>query len=411
LTLRTKENSSKLKPDLNDGSLSTLEIHPSLLLLEGNQVTDLTTQKDSNVSMTLSEDQRQAFDKMTAWMRGEYQKGENLSLGGYAGTGKTTLLKLLMDDTDLFVHVMSLTGKACSVLVKKGVDAQTIHSSIYHVHIDKKKPVFTLRSHIEDTPDLLIIDEASMVSTEVYRDLLSFSTPILWVGDHGQLEPVGRNPGIMKNPDIRLEKIHRQAEGNPIIMFADRIRKGAIPQAIASTKDEQVKVISKVRANVHLTEVDQIIVAMNRTRVRINKAIRQSQDKTTNYPVIGDKVLCLKNKRSESLFNGLQGVIQGITIDPSWPIARVSIELETSRVWEGEILLEQFNHIKGLIEPDKALWRATHWDYAYAITCHKAQGSEWPRVLVLEEKCPLWEMPRWRYTAVTRAAEELIYAC
>lgn len=373
-------------------------------------MTNLETQKDSSEPMTLSEDQSQAFDKMKAWMRGEYQKGENLSLGGYAGTGKTTLLKLLMEDTDLFVHVMSLTGKACSVLVKKGVAAQTIHSSIYHVHIEKKKPVFTLRSHIEDTPKLLIIDEASMVSTEVYRDLLSFSIPILWVGDHGQLEPVGRNPGVMKNPDIRLEKIHRQAEGNPIIMFADRIRKGAIPQAIASSKDTQVSVIPKAKANLSLGDVDQVIVAMNRTRVRINKAIRASLGRQLDRPTVGDRVICLKNKRNEGLFNGLQGVIKQIYFDKSWPVAQAQIMLESGRLWEGELLTEQFNRPKGLVEPDKALWKASYWDYAYAITCHKSQGSEWPRVLVLEEKCPLWEMPRWRYTAVTRAAEELVYA-
>lgn len=111
------------------------------------------------------------------------------------------------------------------------------------------------------------------------------------------------------------------------------------------------------------------------------------------------------------LYNGLQGFLRAYSPSATAPIAYAIVELDNGRIWEGDMLTKQFNHIKGLIEPDKGLARATHWDYAYAITCHKAQGSEWPKVLVVEERCPLWEMPRWRYTAVTRASEELIYAC
>lgn len=378
---------------------------------------DLPTEESSNElmkekEMVLSPDQSQAFHQMLSWIRGEFLPGKNLSLGGYAGTGKTTLLKILMmEEFNHHTHVMSLTGKAVSVLIKKGISAQTIHSSIYYVHIEKKKPVFTLRDSIEDEPELLIIDEASMVSTDVYRDLLSFGIPILWVGDHGQLEPVGRNPGIMKDPDIRLEKIHRQAEGNPIIVFADKIRRGAQPAAIVSKEEPQVRVITKSKVDLELDWADQVIVAMNRTRVRINKSLRKYKKQNPNRPVPGDRIICLKNKRQEGLFNGLQGTIRTVFYDKAWPVAQAIIELDGGRAWEGEMLLDQFNKPKGLVEPDRALWRATHWDYAYAITCHKSQGSEWPKVLVIEEKCPLWAMPRWRYTAVTRASEELIYAC
>lgn len=361
----------------------------------------------------LSPDQGRAFDELLDWAS-KTKSNSQISLGGYAGTGKTTLLKLLTDRIDGRIHIMSLTGKAVSVLIKKGMPAQTIHSSIYYVHVEKKKLIFTLRDSIEGRPNLLIIDEASMVSTEVYKDLLSFSIPILWVGDHGQLEPVGRNPGVMKDPIIKLEQIHRQAANNPIIRFADRIRKGAQPAAIASKHDETIRVIHK--QGIHdedLLETDQMIVAMNRTRVKFNKYVRKLQGRERqDSPSPGDRVICLKNNRQQGIYNGLQGILRVYALpSPSSPTAYAVVELDNGRTWEGDMVVAQFNNIKGLVDTDKALWKHTHWDYAYAITCHKSQGSEWDKVLVLEERCPLWEMPRWRYTAVTRASEELIYAC
>lgn len=362
--------------------------------------------------LELSPDQQIAFDKVMAWIREEYNKGDQeLSLGGYAGTGKTTLIKELMRRTDQEVQVMSLTGKAVSVLIKKGVDAQTIHSTIYYVHTENKKPVFTLRSEL-DYPDLLVVDEASMVSTELYNDLLSFGIPILWVGDHGQLEPVGKNPGVMKNPQLRLEKIHRQAEGNPIIMLAEKIRKGSVPVAIVKKGDPNIKVTKKKRLEEHdLLVANQIIVGLNRTRVKINKLVRNLQRRNPERLEPGDRIVCLKNDRRKGLYNGLQGVVLTCDDDATWPIYHVSLDLD-GRMWRGQILMEQFHHPKGLIETDRPLWQVAHFDYAYAVTCHKAQGSEWPHVMVVEESAgKLWNMARWRYTAVTRASERLTYAC
>jgi len=364
-------------------------------------------------TLELSPDQQTAFDTITKWI--SIGGSQELSMGGYAGTGKTTLLKKIIGKNDEHVKVMSLTGKAVSVLIKKGMDAATIHSTIYRVHLDeKKKPVFTLRDYLDESTELFIIDEASMVSTDLYTDLLSFAIPILWVGDHGQLEPIGKNPGVMKDPDIRLEKIHRQAAENPVIMFCDKLRRGAHPTAIADVKDEEfVHVRKKTQLNDSLfDEVNQIIVAFNRTRVKINILVRKHRSLDIEKPVVGDRVVCLKNRRQEGLFNGLQGVIKAVSSRSDKPSYFACITLDNGREWQGEILSKQFNHVKGLVDVDPALWRATHWDYAYAITCHKAQGSEWPHVLVIEEGGgKLWSMARWRYTAATRSQEKLTYAC
>jgi exodeoxyribonuclease-5 len=362
----------------------------------------------------LSEDQARAFQTLTEWVNRAvgHKRVDQLSLGGYAGTGKTTLLRLLIDEIDPYPQVMSLTGKAVSVLIKKTIPAQTIHSTIYHVEIEKKKPVFYLRDRLEDHADLFIIDEASMVSTALYKDLLTFGIPILWVGDHGQLEPIGQNPGVMKCPDVRLEKIHRQAAGNPIIMFADKVRRGAVPEAIASKEHKEIEFTRKTRVDDDdFLRVDQVIVALNRTRVKINKHYRHKMGFPADRLQPGDRVVCLKNNRKEGIFNGLQGKVVNCSLNKDWPVYWAIVELENGRIWEGEMLAEQFNKVKGLVEPDKAIWKASFWDYAYAITCHKAQGSVWPAVLVMEEPSyGLWSVARWRYTAVTRASEKLIYA-
>lgn len=382
-----------------------------MTMIDGKELKKRITSSD------LSDDQQIAYGKLLGWFESlrDYKR-QQMSLGGYAGTGKTTLIKVLIDelagDHDTFTQVMALTGKAVSVLRSKGVPASTIHSQIYHVHTEKKKPVFTLRARLEDEPDLIIIDEASMVSTQLYEDLLSFAVPILWVGDHGQLEPVGKNPNIMKNPEIRLEQIHRQAAENPIIGFADSIRKGAQPAAIASSEHKGViDVTGKNQIGQHtLVEADQVIVATNQKRVSVNKLFRHAHDYPKDIPAVGDRLICLKNDRRQGIFNGLQGKL--VEIEKKQDLYYATIQLEDGRVWSGTMFPEQFNRTKGLCDVPAGKWQTTHWDYAYAVTCHKAQGSEWPHVVVLEQFVPrLWEMPRWRYTAVTRASERLTYGC
>lgn len=366
----------------------------------------------------LSDDQLEAMDQITKWVEVDdtVKRSMELSLGGYAGTGKTTLIRQLIDrgtlDQARFVArdmvVLSLTGKAVLVLRKKGVYANTIHSTIYHVHVINNKPYFHLKDAVD--ADMFIVDEASMISDELYRDLTSFDIPILWVGDHGQLEPIGKNPGLMLNPDIRLEKIHRQAAGNPIIQFAEKLRKGGRPKL---EHDVVPVVLKRNLTRETLLDVEQIICAMNKTRVKINIYVRKIMGLNPTDTVVGDRVICLKNDHSVGLLNGLQGVIKSIVHESKTD--DVEVELEDGRTYKGKTIRAQFNNLKGLVDPPrtkkkKLIPEVSYWDYSYAVTCHKAQGSEWDRVLVIEEGCRLWSSARWAYTAATRASKELIYA-
>lgn len=366
-------------------------------------------------SMELSEDQQKAYWKIANFIANDKPKSQ-LSLGGYAGTGKTTLIKEIIENFPAELRVpkitvLSLTGKAVSVLQSKNIDAATIHSTIYYPPDEDRKQSLIWRRKPKIRTDIIIVDEASMVSDQLYKDLIAFHKPILWVGDHGQLEPVGKNPGLMLDPDIRLEKIHRQAQGNPIIALADEVRKGAAPTLVKLPDSDKVVIKKKRDLTIdELVESDQIICALNGTRVKINNYVRGLQNKPQGKVVEGDKMICLKNNRKEGLFNGMQGLVLDCKDREAY--YEVEIKLDTGGRFHGCIAKAQINLLKGLSEYDEERPYLTHWDFGYAITCHKAQGSEWNDVLVIDEpmKFKLWSMNRWRYTAITRAAEKLVFA-
>ena len=166
-----------------------------------------------NGDIILTEEQQLAINKILLWF--ELSQSQEFKLGGYAGTGKTTIIKCLIGpDLSSKIHpvICAFTGKACHVLRKKGLlSAQTIHSLIYDALMDEDGSVtFTLKTRLESRPNLIIIDEASMISADLYRDLRSFGIKLLFIGDPGQLEPIGDNPNLMKQPDYVLTKIHRQ---------------------------------------------------------------------------------------------------------------------------------------------------------------------------------------------------------
>ena len=343
-----------------------------------------------------------------------------IKLGGYAGTGKTTVSKEIIsrleggDGGFSAVSVAAFTGKACSVLRRKGISqAQTIHSLIYKPVKNKDGSVTWIKNPYLDA-DVVLVDEASMVSTELYKDLTSFKgTKFIWVGDPGQLEPVGENPQLMRSPDVTLEKIHRQAEGNPIILLANCVRHGDHPRKVgtAAGGNKNITFVDKCVSRNFSTDVDQVICGFNRTRIQTNDFIRKQMG-CSEPLVLGEKLICLKNNRELGVFNGLQ-LRLGRILEEQESYWLVSLRDDLGEEYEVK-LNRQCLELHGWDEKKLGRVPFQHclFDYSYAITCHKAQGSEWDRVLVIDESfCgDLWDPKRWRYTAITRAAKELIYA-
>lgn len=381
--------------------------------------------------LSLSADQKKALDRLLVWQ--ENPQNGFITLGGYAGTGKTTLIgvyrkALHHNKPKLRVAFASFTGRAARVLKKSLLDQEallsqdfvgTIHSLIYSPTIDKKGQIVGWERRPKIKFDLIIIDEASMVDEEIWQDLLSYQIPIIAVGDHGQLPPIRGHFNLMNKPDLRLENIHRQAQNNPIIKVATIARRhGAIPALefspqvlkIKKTSDEAAERVADWLADYQPGAL--ILCGYNNTRIRLNAQIRKNLGFDFPLPQSGDRVICLKNNHQVGIYNGMLGTIDFIDKkNEDWYFAEINLD-EEKNLYGGLISTKQFNSKETLNFANQGtrLIKGDLFDFGYALTVHKAQGTQGKKVILFEERFPQssdddWR--RWLYTAVTRAEEEL----
>lgn len=355
-----------------------------------------------NVELDFSIDQERAMTAVDAWHFGRTK--QFLTLGGYAGCGKSTLVAYWAEEWP-GVAVAALCGKAAHVLRQKGVNnAQTIHSLLYTPYQDKFGRMRYRKRHSLGDVTSIIIDEASMIDHVLYHDLLSFRLQVLFVGDHGQLEPIGTNPNLMKCPDVKLERIHRQAEDNPILRLATAFREGR-PVKMWRDPKARLEVVSSSEFDRRMKKGVQIICGFNKTRHVINADFRKMLHHE-GLVVPGDTLLCLRNNKDFGIFNGQQFTCEDVGRRFK-NVIELDVRLDDGRTLGGlPCLIEQFgaDTIREFRDPKVALV-----DFGYAMTAHKAQGSEWDEVLALEEIASAWDPRRWRYTVATRAKERLVY--
>ncbi len=324
------------------------------------------------------------------------------TVGGLAGTGKTVLIKHLKAELPKFA-VCAYTGKAAHVLRKKGVAASTIHAAIYEPNEDSGGVVHWSRRPQVDCKGFLV-DESSMVNQQTYDDLLSYDVPLIFVGDHGQLEPIdGSDFNLMKSPQHVLTEIHRNA--GPIARFAELLRNDESVRGFEGGDDVQL-VRQSILSKSTVLAADQVIVPFNQMRAAYNRTIREALGFADRVES-GERIVCLRNNRDEGLFNGMQGVVERVWEDKPrrWLMDFRSDDGRPFRnIWFDPTTFGQdpyaITQKRGTPNP---------FDWAYAITCHRAQGSEWDTVLVIAKKSKHWEWRRWAYTAASRARETLIW--
>lgn len=374
------------------------------------------------------------FDWYALNQRHKNKRPERFILAGLAGTGKTTIVKYIIGTLGLDksnVAFCAFTGKAALVMTRKGTPATTIHRLMYKVGEDLHgKPIFTRRSQLSESIKLIVVDEASMVSKEIQSDLESYQIPVLYVGDHGQLPPVGEENSLMLKPNVRLEKIHRQAEGNPIIMLSKLARLGAFLHN--KSYGEGVSKIPKAHFDIGTASTfDQVLCGKNITRHELNKKFRahlglaNPGDPFSYIPVSGDRVISLKNVYSHGLINGLTGKVTfsgdfdygDINEDDlyKYPSNMLAIDFDNEDFSGSDGEEESFSNIpyQELVFAKNFIDQKDRYqypfDYAYAITVHKSQGSQYNSVLIMEEYLGDKDMhKRWLYTAITRAVESVV---
>ncbi|WP_075998066.1 ATP-dependent DNA helicase [Salaquimonas pukyongi] len=371
--------------------------------------------------MEFSAEQDRALGAVHQWLKaGDRQV---FRLFGYAGTGKTTLARHFAEGVDGDVLFAAFTGKAAQVLRSKGArKASTIHSVIYRPRGEEEvedeetgsksiAPTFSLnrRSPVSEAK-LIIIDECSMVDEALGRDLLSFGTPVLVLGDPGQLPPVSGG-GFFTDyePDFLLEEIHRQARGNPIIDLAQQVREGRA--IMYGDYGATARVISKSEVTTdQVLAADQVLVGTNRTRRRYNDRLRQLKGFDGPFPQAGDKLVCLRNDTAKGLLNGsLWTVTSAARTVKSFMNLLIRAEDDGIDRYSAKVKV-----LKSVFEtPDADIpWqerrRYDDFDYGYALTVHKAQGSQWDEIILFDESGAFREhAQRWLYTGITRASERI----
>lgn len=360
----------------------------------------------------LSPTQTEAVDKITDWIRNP--KSQVFRLFGYAGTGKTTTITAAVDKLGLKVAYIAYTGKAASVMRNNGVPAETLHSLIYLFdHEDKKKGelYFTLNPESKAKyVDLIVLDECSMVGDKTARDLLSFGTPVLAIGDPAQLPPV-KGAGFFTDaePDILLTEVHRQALDSPVLKLATMVREGVTP-GVGQYGDSKIVRGSQVGEE-ELWSADQVLVGTNVTRKHLNARARAHFNMQGVFPQFGDKLVCTRNNHTLGLLNGeLFTVVSCFEQDRNWlRMSVVNNDSPTQRVVEDLSVHKGFFNGCEMNHYDEI--KSAHFDYGYALTVHKAQGSQWKDILIVDESPVFREkMRNWIYTGITRAAERVTIA-
>ncbi|WP_149539282.1 ATP-dependent DNA helicase [Siccirubricoccus phaeus] len=424
------------------------------------------------MTVTPSPQQAAAIAAIVEWYRHGRGQQQVFRLFGFAGTGKSTITAAAIQALGLDpmardgggaggVLFAAFTGKAALVMTRKGTPASTIHSLIYRVseatpeeiaRVEKElfdlqrglgrmasaerafaetqirrlelrladihRPTFLLndQSRVRDA-DLIVLDEVSMVGPEMAADLLAFGKPILVLGDPGQLPPIkGAGAFTQAAPDVMLTEIHRQAGESAIVRLATLARQGIeIPPG---AHDEHVwKLPRNAIAPAQMLRGGQVICGRNSTRLWLNSAIKAAAGFPAVYPEgRAEKIICLKNRHDLGLVNGMFVSLAEVRDEGRLAFsATVTTEDGTAIAGRHRFYKGHYDdHVRP--EPDRARqdWRElrglveTSW--GYAITCHKAQGSQWENVVVYDDGLSRTaeDRARWLYTAITRAERGLV---
>ena len=407
----------------------------------------------------LTDDQKEAAALIEAWYR--HLNTQIFVLCGYAGTGKTFLIDYIVKELGLVAGesaaFVAPTGKAASVLIRAGVPATTVHSLIYtreeDIEVDENGEIvseqflrFVKRENIDPKIKLIVLDETSMVSDDVLRDLLSFGVKCLCCGDPAQLPPVSGSNTLLRSPVVTLREIVRQERENPIVRLAERVRAGERPPygEEGSVCVLPRRTLDAARRRELFCGADQIIVGTNRTRALVNRDVRAfygiSPDRV--LPEEGEKIICTLNDWSKPLdergdFHLVNGIIGRcyrvreqldglgqLDFQPDFLERRVEdLPFDTGIFVRGQYYHGYGNRAcllaNGMLvhEDNRELLRrfkvrredtVCRFEFAYAVTCHKAQGSEYGYVVVIDESAYFEDGREWLYTAVTRAKERLV---
>ena len=347
---------------------------------------------------------------------------------GGPGTGKTTIIKaivsLLKDTCKVKLEDIALlapTGRASKKMLEStGVSASTIHK---YLGWDKERNMFRVDAYHPNQEDYIIVDETSMIDTVLMSSLLKGikrDAKIILVGDYFQLPSVSQGQ-VLKDliesevlDVIKLNRLYRQNEDSYIINLAYEIKDKDLNEYFTNKKDDYNfiicdndvvinninEIVNKAISRGYDDKTIQVLAPMYKSINGIdnlNKSLQEifnpsspEKNEIIMSEVIyreGDKVLQLVNDPDNNVFNGDIGYIVSINNRKN---TEVIIDYDGNYVTYPRDKFNNFRH-------------------GYAISIHKAQGSEFNMVIipfVNSFKRMLYN--KLVYTAVTRAKNKLI---
>lgn len=389
--------------------------------------------EESN-GVTYAEAQKEALEAA--------MQNKMMILTGGPGTGKTTVIKGIVHlyaalhgislnyddygDEDYPVVLAAPTGRASKRLHDAtGLEAMTIHRLIGWNQDTKPEDILDNEIHAK----LIIIDEMSMVDTWLFHQFMAAvpeDAQVVLVGDEDQLPSVG--PGqVFKDlisskslKRINLKEVYRQQDGSSIIALAHNMKAGLnvditerfhdrsfIPCHIDQIPEVVRKVVTNaVNKGYDMSDI-QVLAPMYRGNAGIHKLNKVLQDilnpienddtREIHFGDIvyrkGDKVLQLVNRPNDNIFNGDIGVIVGIFWAKENALNKDVVIVD----YEGN----EITYLKSDL---------TELTHAYCTSIHKAQGSEFPIVImpIVKQYFRMLQKPIL-YTGLTRAKQSLVF--
>ena len=450
------------------------------------------------LSENLGHDATHSQEEMIEKLAGFIIPGNEMDVmlvNGYAGTGKTTLVRALVRTLDKFSQkyvLLAPTGRAAKVLSSyTGKNAYTVHKKIYRQKSAKDGlGVFVLDRNLAANT-LFVVDEASMIANQesemkvfgtgkLLDDLIEYvyskeGCKLVLLGDTAQLPPVGLDispaldPEVLSSYDLIvhkgfLDEVVRQSQGSGILMNATRLRKAVEkgsrhwPQFKDDFKD-----IQRIQGNDLLDEISNayersgmastiVVTRSNKRANQYNEGIRNRILWREEEIVAGDMLMIVRNNYywtqddpdMDFVANGDIAEIMDISgrqerygyrfadvtlrfhdygsreLDVKILLDTITLESASLGFEESRQLyfniLEDYPDIKSKKKKyemvrEHPFYNALQVKFAYAVTCHKAQGGQWETVFVdqgyITEDMIDREYHRWLYTAVTRATKKL----